>query len=131
MLDYGANVSARMRNDETPLHLATIGGFAIFFSQWNCNLQLNASQWYKCYVIGKTDVIKILIDSGADINAKNSDGNTSLHCAAALGMSKVVQFLIEMGADINVKNLKDQKPLDLAEKFGNYLISRMIQLQSL
>lgn len=45
-------------------------------------------------------------------------------------MSKVVQFLIEMGADINVMNLKDQKPLDLAEKFGDDFISRTVQMQS-
>lgn len=61
----------------------------------------------------------MLLLNGADINAKNDDGNTALHSTAALGMSNVVQYLINHGADIDVKNLKDQTPLDLAEKFGN------------
>lgn len=33
------------------------------------------------------DTIDILIQNGADVNAKNDDGNTALHSTSALGIS--------------------------------------------
>lgn len=87
-------------------------------------------KWSKCvnlYVLDKTDVISILIQNGADVNAQNTDGNTGLHSAAALGMANVVQCLVENGADINVKNAKDQSALDLAEKFDNPGVAEILR----
>ena len=42
--------------------------------------------------------IKLLINAGADINAKNNDGKTALIIAANLGHSETAKLLIDNGA---------------------------------
>ena len=48
------------------------------------------------------EVLALLMRAGADINAKDSIGQTALIRAAACGEVKVVEMLIEVGADITV-----------------------------
>ncbi|KAH8693161.1 ankyrin repeat-containing domain protein, partial [Talaromyces proteolyticus] len=49
-------------------------------------------------------VITQLINHGADISRRNSDGNTALHEAAKIGCTKSVKALLDGGADINERN---------------------------
>ncbi|WP_265033965.1 ankyrin repeat domain-containing protein [Wolbachia endosymbiont (group A) of Sicus ferrugineus] len=44
------------------------------------------------------------IQKGADVNAKDKDGNTPLHLAAMKGKIDVVKILLEYNADVNTKN---------------------------
>ncbi|CAG8981960.1 hypothetical protein HYALB_00004822 [Hymenoscyphus albidus] len=48
------------------------------------------------------DVIKFLVENGADVNAKDSDGMTALSNAVYLGNETVVQYLLENRADANI-----------------------------
>lgn len=48
---------------------------------------------------GNTETVKVLVSSGAEINALDEEGLTPLHLAAAGGHSEVVRLLIEAGAD--------------------------------
>ena len=50
------------------------------------------------------NIVKLLIDKGADVNAKTDDGMTALIVAAENGQADVAKLLIDKGADINVKN---------------------------
>ena len=45
-----------------------------------------------------------LIDQGADVHAKDSDGRTPLHLACRNGHAEVVKALLEKGADVHAKN---------------------------
>lgn len=63
---------------------------------------------------GSTAAIKLLVDHGADINAANDEGDTSLHVS---GDPKVVQLLISLGADYKIKNDRAQTPLQRACNF--------------
>ena len=47
----------------------------------------------------KADVIKLLVDSGADINAADNKGCTALMRAAYSGYPELVKFLLDSGAD--------------------------------
>jgi ankyrin repeat protein len=60
------------------------------------------------------DVVKLLVDLGADMNAVNSNGQTALHGAARAGRNSLVQFLAEHGAELNVKDRQGRTPLDIA-----------------
>ena len=53
---------------------------------------------------GYLEIVKLLIENGADINKSNNDGWTPLYSAADKGHLEVVKLLIENGADINKSN---------------------------
>lgn len=55
-------------------------------------------------VFGKTDMARILIDSGANINFRNKDGSTALLSAAFFGRPEIVRLLLDAGADKSIKN---------------------------
>ena len=61
---------------------------------------------------GRAEVADLLIESGADVNARNRDMNTALHAAAFLGHSDIFKSLIESGADPHAKNFEGKTPLD-------------------
>ncbi len=54
--------------------------------------------------LGEPEAAQILIDAGANINAKNKDGSTALITAAAFGKTKVAEVLIKAGAYLNIQN---------------------------
>ncbi len=54
--------------------------------------------------------------AGADVNAKDKDGNTSLHYAVKGGKIEAVKILISAGADVNIKGQRNKTPLDLAKE---------------
>eukprot|EP00296_Roombia_truncata_P007815 JP446268.1.p1 GENE.JP446268.1~~JP446268.1.p1 ORF type:complete len:426 (+),score=101.51 JP446268.1:74-1279(+) len=66
---------------------------------------------------GHSDIVKQLMQAGADINAKNRDQWTPLHQASHNGHSNVVKQLMQAGADINAKSSHRDTPLNLAEKY--------------
>lgn len=57
---------------------------------------------------GHIDIVKFLLDEGADVNAKRTkDGTTVLMETAEEGHTDVVKLLLERGAKVNVKRTKD------------------------
>ncbi len=54
---------------------------------------------------GNVDAIKVLLDHGADVNAKETlRGTTPLMWAADEGHAPAIQLLIEHGADIKARS---------------------------
>ena len=50
---------------------------------------------------GHTDIVKLLLDRGADIDAVYRDGNNALTLAATNGHANTVKLLLDRGADID------------------------------
>ncbi len=62
------------------------------------------------------NVIEIFISAGADVNAKNNDGNTPLHLVDNVNAANV---LIKAGTKLNEENNDGNTPMDIAINCGN------------
>src|SRR5438552_10322438 len=61
-----------------------------------------------------TDIVRLLIDHGADVTACQTEEFTPLHQAAANGQMEVAELLLSRGAKVDAKTQKGKTPLDLA-----------------
>jgi ankyrin repeat protein len=59
----------------------------------------------------KMELIKLLVNRGADVRAKNSIGFTALDAAVYSGNKEAVELLITKGADMNTKSKLGTTPL--------------------
>jgi len=55
-------------------------------------------------LFGKTEMAKVLIDAGADLDFQNNDGSTALHVASFFCRPEIVKLLLDKGADKSIKN---------------------------
>ena len=61
------------------------------------------------------EAVKILIDAGVDVNAKNEGDFTALHCAAFGGVNELVRRLVQHGADVDARDWRGRTPFRIAE----------------
>jgi len=64
---------------------------------------------------GMLAAVKYLVEElHADVNAREHEGNTALHNAAARGDNEMIKYLIEKGADPKIVNRAGQTTVDMA-----------------
>ena len=68
---------------------------------------------------GHSEVVKILLQNGADVNAKNLYGTTALMWSARKGYPEVAEILLQSGAEVNDTNNYGSTALLWAAKYGN------------
>ena len=61
---------------------------------------------------GETEIVRLLIDAGADVNGRNTRNQTVLYCAGGHGHFETVEFLLDKGADRNAALGDDGKNLE-------------------
>ncbi|KPI45079.1 Vegetative incompatibility protein HET-E-1 [Cyphellophora attinorum] len=64
--------------------------------------------------MGGTDVVRILLEAGADPDAFEKDGWSALHWAARNGCTAIVELLLDHGAQCNPQDAKGYTPLEWA-----------------
>ena len=64
---------------------------------------------------GETELISFLLDSGAKVDASDSNGATPLHWAALMGQTKSTRILLEAGASPNLKDKDGETPIQSAQ----------------
>ena len=62
------------------------------------------------------EVAELLIEYGADVNAKANNGRTPLHFASAKNNNEIARLLISKGADVNAKRNDGLTPFDEANE---------------
>jgi len=66
-------------------------------------------------------ISKLLLEKGANVEARDGMGNTALMGVAFKGLLKMAKLLIdEFGADVNAQNRAGGTPLTFAATFGQY-----------
>ncbi len=76
----------------------------------------NSPLWYAAQGLsgGGVSVAQLLVQAGADVNAKGEFGMTPLHMACSWGHPDMVTFLYEHGADLSAKDDYGRTPVALA-----------------
>jgi len=62
----------------------------------------------------RTDIVRLLLEHGAAVNAKEEAGVTPLHEVSWRINWKLVHLLLEHGADVNAKDKRNRTPLHRA-----------------
>lgn len=63
-------------------------------------------------------VTKVLLANKADVNGRDSQGNTPLFVAAQRGRTKILQMLLAAGAKVNVENNQGRTPLSFVADYS-------------
>lgn len=127
LIKQGANIEKANKGGFRPLHIAARDNYpeiAKFLCKNNIQIDatcqnsevtaLHLAAWR-----GNLDIVKLLLENGADINKKNKDGNTALFMTALKNcpeIAKIAKFLVNNQADYNIRNKSGQTALDWAIK---------------
>ncbi len=68
---------------------------------------------------GHLEIVRSLIESGADVNERDKYHWTPLRWASMKGRFEVAKFLIEYGADVNIPDATGWTPLHVAARDGH------------
>jgi tetratricopeptide (TPR) repeat protein len=78
--------------------------------------------------LGAAELVKILLEMGANVHASDTAGNTPLHWAARLGQLEIARILLEHGADGSRKNQAGETALLVAARSAAWDGPRIAQL---
>ena len=70
---------------------------------------------HQCCIDDSEDMMKLLIDFGANVNARDTEQWSPLHAAATCGHLHLVKYLIAKGADLLAVNADGNMPYDICE----------------
>lgn len=101
LLDAGANIQHCIDNGQNALLLTHL----LFVEQ----LDAKSGQ----------QILRLLVQANADINAGDIDGETLLHLAAYNDAKDLAQIALELGADLQLPNARGETPILLATRLQN------------
>jgi hypothetical protein len=76
------------------------------------------SQLLSLPVTGDPAEIRLLLEKGADVNARNDYGDTMLLMATQFGHTDVVELLLEKGADLNARDHTGTPLINVAAQYS-------------
>lgn len=76
--------------------------------------------------VGLDTVIPLLLEKGADVDAKTETGETALQLAAKNGHAAVASLLLDGGADVDSEDLLGKTPLYWAATRNDFLVVKLL-----
>lgn len=115
-------LKAESRNaaDESPLMMAALKGQVDVVKRLIAlDADVNKPGWTPLHYAatnGHTDIIRLLLEHHAFIDAQSPNGTTPLMMAASYGSPEAVKLLLESGADFTMRNQKQMTAMDFAQR---------------
>ena len=120
LVAHGADTRAKDKVGRTPLNTVPDAGAMEVLLQKGGWEKRDISRGLNCGVYtGNAEIMRVLLDHGADINIRDRQGRTSISWAAQYGFKESLKLFLERGADITIKDNEGQTPLDWAVTMGN------------
>jgi ankyrin repeat protein len=118
LVDAGANPSLAIKDGSTPLMAAAglgapRGGDEEVTEAGDRN--------------DPVDVMKVLVEKGADVNAANDIGMTPMHYAVQRGVDRIIEYLASKGARFDIKNKAGRSAAELARGRTATLVKQLSQ----
>lgn len=136
LIKNGADLHLENDKGSTPLYWAVRYGFKslvrVLIQEGRVNLNQERKLGFLYPIVlasalGYDEIVKTLIESGAEVNAVISNSLTSLHVAAAEGHYKVVQVLIDVAKiPVDINDANGNSPLLLASKSAKVKTMRVL-----
>lgn len=118
----GVNLDARSRNGDTALMLAAYNGnIAGVRALLDKGAEPNQTGWTALHyaaTVGRNDIVQLLLDRSAYIDAESPNQTTPIMMAARGGHILTVKLLLDEGADLTLKNGAGMSALDFAKAGG-------------
>ncbi|OQE13833.1 hypothetical protein PENFLA_c043G02908 [Penicillium flavigenum] len=83
---------------------------------------LQAASWR-----GYKEIVKLLLDNGADVNAQGGEYGNALQAASSIGHEEIAKLLLDNGADVNAQGGYGGNALKVAVVEGHQAIIDMLQ----
>ena len=122
-------------NGLTNLHLASMTGHTVVvrklltarhaFNLDTGDLNMSTAQHWAAEN-GHEAVVRLLLENGAGVDVKSSNGRTALNEAAAGGHEAVVRLLLENGAGVNVRDRSGRVALHWMAASGHEAVVRLL-----
>jgi ankyrin repeat protein len=121
LIARGADVNHRNRLGLTPLHFACLGvGANIALKKFDSGVIIPGSN-------ALPELVGLLVESGADVNAATRDGFTPLMAAAQEGYLSIVRALLDAGGDPAAVTKQGTRAVDLAVQEGRFEIADLLE----